>query len=126
FPAGKRYGFFPGVSAGWVLSNESFWTKYAKTVNFMKLRASYGQMGNDKIDNFQFLSNYGFEKNSVLQGAIFVDNLTFNPAIYPVRVANPNITWEVANTLNVGLEAQLWNGRFGLEFDYFRADRDKI
>ncbi|MGK9120892.1 SusC/RagA family TonB-linked outer membrane protein [Olivibacter jilunii] len=126
FPAGKRYGFFPGVSAGWVLSNESFWTKYAKTVNFMKLRASYGQMGNDKIDNFQFLSNYGFEKNSVLQGAIFGDNLTFNPAIYPVRVANPNITWEVANTLNVGLEAQLWNGRFGLEFDYFRADRDKI
>ncbi len=121
FPSGKRFGFFPGVSAGWVVSKESFWGGMSDVMDFLKLRGSWGQMGNDKIDNFQYLSNYGFGS-----GAVFGDDLGLDPSIYPLRIPNPNITWEVANNLNVGIETQLLNGSLSLEVDYFRSKRTNI
>ncbi|WP_170252544.1 TonB-dependent receptor [Adhaeribacter aerolatus] len=121
FPRDKRFGFFPGFSAGWVVSNENFWKNNINLVDFFKVRGSWGQMGNDKVANFQYLSNYGFGS-----GSIFGNDLGLNPSIYPIRIPNENITWEVANNFNVGIESQLFNGSVSLEVDYFRTKRSNI
>lgn len=121
FPSNKRFGFFPGVSAGWVLSNEGFWKNNIKAIDFFKIRGSWGQMGNDKVASFQYLSNYGFGG-----GAILGNDLGLSSSIYPLRIPNPNITWEVANNFNVGIESQLANGALTLEVDYFRTKRSNI
>lgn len=117
FPAGNRYGFFPGVSAGWRLSEEDF-IRNIPAVDNLKIRASFGKMGNDQVDAFQYLSTYTFGT-----GYYFADPVTsLNRGITP----NTNITWEVAQTLNMGLEASFWNGLFGIEFDVFKTRRNNI
>lgn len=113
-----RYGFFPGILAGWNVSEEDFWKDNVKVVNFLKLRASYGQMGNDDVDAFQYLSTYGF--SSYIIGDQVAQTL------YEARVPNPNITWEVANNADVGLEGQLFAGKINFEFDYFYNKRKHI
>ena len=60
FPAEKRFGFFPGVSLGWRISEENFWTSLKPVIDYFKIRGSWGQTGNDRIDTYQFLSSYGF------------------------------------------------------------------
>ncbi|GAB3262896.1 TonB-dependent receptor [Larkinella harenae] len=125
FPRHQRYGFFPGFSAGWVVSNEGFWKNNINAVNFLKLRGSWGQMGNDKVKSYQFLSIYGFDSGTI-PGAIFGNNLSLNSAIYPVRIPNPNITWEVANTFNLGVETHFFNGALTVEADYFYTNRSNI
>lgn len=121
FPRGKRFGFFPGFSAGWVVSNEGFWKNNIQAIDFFKIRGSWGQMGNDKVARFQYLSNYGFGS-----GAIFGDDLSLHESIYPIRIPNPNITWEVSNNFNVGIESQLFYGELSLELDYFHTKRSNI
>lgn len=118
FPSGKRYGFFPGVSAGWRLSEEDFIKNSLPYVDNLKLRASYGKMGNDQVDAFQYLSTYTFS-----DGYYFADPVTqLNRGLTP----NPGITWEVAQTANVGLEASLWKGLLGVELDIFKTRRNNI
>ncbi|MGM9507255.1 SusC/RagA family TonB-linked outer membrane protein [Larkinella sp. GY13] len=125
FPSDRRFGFFPGFSAGWVISNEGFWKNNVNTVSFLKMRGSWGQMGNDKVSSYQYLSIYGFDSGTI-PGAIFGNNLSLNSAIYPVRIPNPNITWEVANTFNFGLESHFLNGALTVEADYFNTKRSNI
>ncbi|WP_343304902.1 TonB-dependent receptor [Chitinophaga niabensis] len=121
FPSNKRFGFFPGVSAGWVLSRENFWKRaIGTTVDYFKLRASYGQMGNDLINPFQYMNTFGIAEG----GTVFGDKL--NTGIYTLRVPNENITWEVSNNLDVAIEAKFFNGLFGIEAEYFNTNRYSI
>ncbi|MFD1143613.1 TonB-dependent receptor [Larkinella insperata] len=118
FPIGKRYGFFPGVSVGWRLSEERFIKEGLNFVDNLKLRASIGKMGNDQVDAFQYLSTYTFA-----DGYYFADPVTqLNRGLTP----NPNITWEVARTTNIGLEASFWKGLLGIELDVFNTRRNNI
>ncbi|GAB3275206.1 TonB-dependent receptor [Larkinella harenae] len=118
FPVGKRYGFFPGVSVGWRLSEEPFIKDRLTFIDNLKLRASIGKMGNDQVDAFQYLSTYTFG-----DGFYFADPVTqLNRGLTP----NPNITWEVARTTNLGLEALFWKGLLGIELDVFNTRRNNI
>lgn len=120
FPKGRRMGLFPGASAGWVLSNESFWKKSIHTLDYFKIRASWGQMGNDQIDPFQYLSTYGFSDGGVMLGG------DLNKGIYQLRSPNADITWEVANNYDVGVEAKILGDKLAFEGDYFLTRRSNI
>lgn len=124
FAKGHRWGFFPAVSAGWVISSEKFWEEASKVVNFLKIKASWGKMGNDNIAAYQFVSQYKFADT----GAYFGDgaDAKINKAFYLSRVANPLVTWESANTTNVGFSANFLNNMFSLDFDWFRSVRSDI
>jgi TonB-linked SusC/RagA family outer membrane protein len=119
FAQGKRYGFFPGVSAGWRLSEEDFIQAALPFVNQLKIRASYGELGNDRIATYQFLHSFFIGNN-------YVFGTTDAPGIYEGVLSNPNVTWERAKKTDIGLEAQLWNGKLGIDFTYWRQQREKI
>lgn len=118
FPTNKQWGFFPSISAGWRLSEESFMDNIA-VVDELKLRASYGQMGNDNVGAFQHISAYTYNNNYVIGGG---DVIGLAPYVTP----NPYITWEVAKTTNVGVDFSLWNGLVSGQFDYFKTVRSNI
>jgi TonB-linked SusC/RagA family outer membrane protein len=118
FPTNKRFGFFPSASAGWRISEEPF-MKGLDYLNNLKIRGSWGKMGNDLVDAFQYLTAYGYGSPYV------IGNKDVNGLVQS-GVPNPNITWETAVTWNAGLDAQLWNGLLGVEFDYFKTRRSDI
>ena len=119
FPKDKRWGFFPGFSVGWRLSEESFLQDVAFVDN-LKLRASYGEMGNDQISPFQYLSKYNLSPIGTHFGG-------GTQAILTTGVApNANITWEVAKNSNVGLDATFLEGALGLTLDVFKQRRSNI
>lgn len=120
FPKGRRMGLFPGASAGWVLSNEGFWKKSIRTLDYFKVRAAWGQMGNDQIDPFQYLSTYGFSAGGVMLGG------DLNKGLYQLRSPNEAITWEVANNYDVGIEAKILGDKLAFEGDYFLTKRSNI
>lgn len=113
---GKRWGFFPSVSGAWRIAEEKFFKENAKLsfVNNLKLRASYGVLGNDGGDDvagYQYL-----EKYKIVTGGAFGSASTgILPDVYP----NPNITWEKTATLDLGFDLSMWNGLLSFEFDYF-------
>ena len=122
FPENDRFGFFPGVLAGWNISNEDFFNVGA--VDYLKLRGSYGQMGNDQVffnnelQEYAFLSLYSFGTypiNSIVQTTL-VEQL----------LANPSFTWERANNYNFGLDAILFNNRVDVTLEYFFNRRSNI
>ncbi|WP_315820795.1 TonB-dependent receptor [Paraflavitalea speifideaquila] len=123
FPQSDRYGFFPGILLGWRLSEENF-MKPLHFIDNLKLRASWGQMGNDNIifggvlQEYRYLSTYGF--NSYIAGGNIVKTLIES------GVPNPGYTWEVANNSNVGLEGAVLNNKLTFELDYFYNIRSKI
>ncbi|MGC3944089.1 MAG: TonB-dependent receptor [Chryseolinea sp.] len=128
FPEDSRWGFFPGVSAGWVISEESF-MQNINFINRLKIRGSWGQLGNDRMsarnvwdDEFQFANNFGFGGNYVFDYTTLTTSIT--PTTYPI--ANPNITWEVANNSNIGIEGNLFEGKISFEFDYFNNLRSQM
>ncbi len=98
FPGNKRYGFFPGVSVGWRLSEEDFIKEALPFVNELKLRASYGELGNNRVGAFNYLQSYFIGQN-------YVFGSTDAPGIYSSLLANPDITWERAKKTDFGLEA---------------------
>jgi TonB-linked SusC/RagA family outer membrane protein len=118
FPAGQRYGFFPGVSGNWNISNEKF-MKGLKFLDYLKLRASYGEMGNDKVGAYQYLTSYTYGSNYVFNG-------TNNQGLVQSNAPNPNITWEVAKTTDIGLEFGFLKGLLNAEIDVFKTNRSNI
>lgn len=116
FPKDHQYGYFPSISAGWRISKESFFN--VGFINDLKLRASYGTLGNDNVGLFQYLNNYSFNNQLVLGSNIV-------PGIDLTKLSNPNIHWEVAKKLDVGLNATFLNN-FSLEFIYFQQKRSNI
>lgn len=120
FADGKQWGFFPGASLGWVLSEENF-MKGVSAITFLKLRTSYGLLGNDRINPFQYLNLYSFSSNTgyVIGGQ---NQNIINPSV----TANPDVTWERKKTFDVGVEGSLFNGKLSFEFDYFRMRTSEI
>ena len=120
FARGKQFGFFPAFSVGWRVSEENFWKNNIGFVNNFKLRGSWGQTGNDRIDEYQYLSSYGFNSEYYDFGINQQNKL-----LYELRVPNEAVTWEVATQTNIGFESLLFN-RLSFEFDYFHNLRTDI
>ncbi len=118
FPKGNRFGFFPGVSVGWRISEEAFWKKSLSFIDNFKIRTSWGQMGNDRVAAFQYMTAYTFDNPAILNGSI-------QQGLWLKRTANPYITWEVANTYNVGIDANFLKD-FSLTVDFFKTKRNNI
>lgn len=119
FPADKRFGFFPGVSFGWIVSDESFWINNLSPINHFKFRASWGQTGNDRIAEYQYLSSYGFGSLNY----VFGDE---EKTLTELRIPNPNVTWEVADQFNVGVDVGFLNNKINISADYFYNLRSNI
>jgi TonB-linked SusC/RagA family outer membrane protein len=116
FPEESRTGYFPSVSLGWRLSEESIIKNNASWINNLKLRLSYGQTGNDAVTAFQYLTGY-----NILSGGN--NNYLFGNDVYRLLrttgMPNMNITWHEMNIYNAGIDAKFLNGLFGFEFDMF-------
>lgn len=128
FAKSHRFGFFPSVGIAWNIANESFWETFKQTVNNLKLRYSYGLVGNDQIgsanDRFYYLSELDMWNKS--RGASFGTDLSENKSgILMLRDANPNIGWEISYKQNYALELGLWNN-LTLIAEYFREKRTNI
>jgi len=124
FPESERFGFFPGAMAGWVVSEENFWKENVPVINYFKIRASYGQMGNDniyyddKLQEYQYFSTYSF--------GTYIVNDKLAKSLFESRVPNEMITWEVANNYNLGFDFQFLQGKLNFEFDIFKNRRNSI
>lgn len=120
FPEGKRYGFFPGLQFGWRVSQEDFWSGLKETINYMKIRASWGQMGNDQIAEFMYISGYAYENEMELLG-----DEVYQPLDQTVT-PNPNVTWEKENSYNLGVDMHFFDDRIIWESDFFYKYRNDI
>ena len=123
FPENKRWGFFPGVSAGWRISEEPFIKKSTPWLTNLKIRASYGEQGNDQIDSFQYMTTYGYTSASSYKQRFDDKDVNF---IIPGKVPNKNVTWEVAKTWNIGIDGSIKNGLLGWELEFFKTERSNI
>lgn len=127
FASGNRFGYFPSVSAGWTISNEKFMESTQSWLDFLKIRASWGQVGNQNIKNYQYLAPIKNSNTHYLFGSGFDDagaasQLATNWGAYPSRLANPDLTWETSEQTNIGLDARFLNSRLGLNFDFYMKD----
>ena len=127
FAAGKRFGFFPSVAVGWVISNEPFWKGIKEQVNLFKLRASYGLVGNDVIskdyaDRFPYLTTVDMG-----QGYDVCIGNNFERKYGPILsvYGNPNATWEESRKLDIGVEIGLFDS-LNIIFDWFKEKRSGI
>jgi TonB-linked SusC/RagA family outer membrane protein len=127
FAPGKRFGFFPAYSLGWVASQESFFPK-SGFVTFLKVRGSYGEVGNDNIGGTRFL--YRETSYSSVANMYYFGNVgsTFSgfPGIREGATGNPNVTWERAVKQNLGLELSLWKDKIKFTGDVFSEKRSDI
>jgi TonB-linked SusC/RagA family outer membrane protein len=124
----KRFGFFPSVGASWYVSNEEFWKPYKETVSNLKIRATYGLVGNDAVgdpqDRFYYLSDVNM--NDADRGSVFGTNNGYSrTGIFVNRYGNSNITWETATKTNLGLELGLFN-QVNVQLDLYREHRRNI
>ncbi|WP_020601675.1 SusC/RagA family TonB-linked outer membrane protein [Spirosoma spitsbergense] len=124
FASGNRYGFFPAASVGWVASNESF-LKQSKAVTFLKLRGSYGLVGNDIIASQGLSTRYLYTATYSGGGYFFGTGNTATGGYAENIVANPNATWEKEKSMNVGVDVTLFK-KLDVSFDYFNRDRYDI
>jgi TonB-linked SusC/RagA family outer membrane protein len=122
FPESDRFGFFPGVLVGWNLTNEPFFN--VQGIDYLKIRASYGQMGNDQVyyndelQEYAYLSTYGFGEYPI--------NSVVETTLRETVLANPSFTWERANNFNVGVDGTIIGGMFDFTLEYFYNKRDQI
>ncbi len=120
FAPNVRTGYFPAVSAGWLVTSEDF-MKGMKAVDYLKIKASYGKLGSDRIaSRFGYYNRYNLVPNNYPFGGILSNGLI------PGAVANPNVTWETSTKTDVGFETRLLNNLIGIDFTYFREDRKDI
>lgn len=131
FPAASRWGFFPGVTAGWRISEESFFKKSVPAISSLKLRASWGQLGNDQVyfngslREYDYLPTYAYG-DVVNSSWGYVMGGQVAQTLYENGVPNTTLTWEVANNSDIGLEGSALNGKIFFEFDVFQNKRSNI
>ncbi|WP_299525582.1 TonB-dependent receptor [uncultured Lutibacter sp.] len=117
FAEGNRWGTFPSVSAGWILTKEDFMEGESDIIDFAKIRTSWGQNGNQSIPNFIYSSQIAY----VFPGYFFGDTKPVSGVTsYPERVTNPDVKWETSEQLNIGFDAELLNSRLGVTFDWYK------
>jgi TonB-linked SusC/RagA family outer membrane protein len=126
FTDGKRWGFFPSVSAGWVVSNEKFMEDTKSWMDFLKIRASWGQNGNKDINKYQYLATIALSGEAFDSGYKFASDMETSVAgtpktgAYANIVPNPDLTWETSEQLDLGFDARFLNSRLGLTFDWYK------
>jgi TonB-linked SusC/RagA family outer membrane protein len=113
----KRYGFFPSFSAGWIVSKESFMNNF-KWLSLLKLRGSWGELGNQNIGNYPYISSL------VLSQGVLNNNIV--SAAAQTVAANRQITWESTEVLNLGFDAGAFGNKLNIEFDYYIKNTDDI
>jgi len=139
FAPGKRFGTFPAGSVGWVISDEAFFKPISKVVSFMKLRASWGLVGNDKIgeDRFMYIADPYYVNQSALyerqgkdDGAYAynfgVENGTATKGAIEAAKNNPDVTWEKAFKQDYGVDVNFLNDQLRATFDYYKEHRKDI
>jgi TonB-linked SusC/RagA family outer membrane protein len=121
FPSHSRYGLFPSVSAGWIISEEPFLKNQLAFLDFLKIRGSYGEVGNDRSGNDRFLwfTSWGTGRREDYGYA-------FGEGWRQGAVGNDNVTWERGRQANVALEANLWKGKLGVTAEVFKERRSNI
>lgn len=112
FGKGNKWGYFPSASIAWQLGDESFMEFWRSTVTNFKVRASYGQTGNDGIGSYKSLRTYAF-------GNVYLGGPDIVKFLYPNNAGNANLKWETTSQFDVGFDAILWNGKVELNFDYY-------
>jgi TonB-linked SusC/RagA family outer membrane protein len=121
FAKGRRWGYFPSVSAGWVITNEAFMDPLKDQLDFFKIRASWGQNGNCNIDPFQYLATISFDGYYGFGS----DNDSYYTGAYGDIIANPEITWETSEQINIGFDSRWFASRLGFTFDWYtKTTRD--
>ena len=127
FAKGHRWGTFPSVSAGWVLTSEKFMQPTSSWLDYFKIRASWGQNGNCNIANFYYLSNMAFSPTDYADyGYKFGSDIlhsvlgTYTTGAYAKNVPNENVTWETSEQWNVGFDARFLDSRLGVNFDWYK------
>lgn len=134
FAPGKRYGTFPSVSVGWIPSQEKWWAPVKNVISYLKFRGSYGLVGNDNTNGARFLylpGTWQFYNGSMTwnpqeRGANFGVNGNWLPAVKELTAGNPNVTWEKATKINVGMDAGFFNDKLHAYVDFFWEDRKDI
>jgi TonB-linked SusC/RagA family outer membrane protein len=118
FAPGHQWGYFPSVSAGWVMTNSSFLSSTQGWLSFFKLRASWGQVGNQNASDYNYLAliqsattNYSFGPNEGTAGLV--------PGAYNYNISNPKLKWETSEQSNVGFDARLFNGKVMANVDLY-------
>lgn len=120
YPPEGRWGYFPSISAGWRVSEEAFMKSNFPELNNLKIRGSYGILGNDAVSNFDYLTGYNITDKSYIFGN------TPHPIIESAGLANADITWEQMTMSNVGIDGMWYNGLIGFELDGFYRLREGI
>lgn len=134
FAPDKRYGLFPSISLGWIPSNEDWWEPVKNVIGYLKIRGSWGLVGNDNTNGARFLYLPGawqFYTGSMTvdpqnRGANFGTNGNWLPAVKELTSGNPNVTWETARKINVGVDAAFLRDRLHAYVDFFWEDRKDI
>ena len=123
FAPGKKWGFFPSFSAGWKISEEAFFKNTIKAFDYLKIRGSYGKLGNDRIAPYRYLSSYQFGRGYPLGDA---GSLGINQGLNSTGIPDPNTTWETAKSVNIGFDGSMWNRKLNFEFDWFQKRTSDI
>jgi TonB-linked SusC/RagA family outer membrane protein len=119
FPSNQRFGFFPSVSAGWKINNESFWKVSPKAISELKIRGSYGSLGNGNIASYAFQEIFNINQSGIILNGVRPQT-TRNPAVVP-----ENLTWETSTTSNIGLDISMLSNRLSFSGDaYVRKTTD--
>jgi TonB-dependent starch-binding outer membrane protein SusC len=113
FAPGNRWGLFPSLGLGWVISQENFFKENVKFVSNLKVRANYGMVGESRVDARLWQSRYKVDPNGYSYNESMYGGL--NPSILP----NPDITWEKARTMNLGLDAALFNNKLNITYEFY-------
>ena len=122
FAPGHRWGYFPSVSAGWLLSNESFLGATKQWLDYFKIRASWGQVGNQNIGFgqnigfYQYLTPISYANVNYIFGS---EEGELTRGAYPSRLGNPNVTWETSEQTNFGFDSRLLKGKLSFNLDYY-------
>ena len=124
FPSGSRWGFFPAISVGWRISEEAFIKDWIPFLTNLKLRASYGEMGDDAgaATYPQTVVAYNIAKDNV--GYFY--NGTYMAGVTATAIPNPNLTWYTAKTYNLGLDFDLWNQKLSGTIELFKRNRSGL
>jgi len=126
FTDGKRWGFFPSASVGWVVSNEKFMESTKSWMDFLKIRASWGQNGNNRINKYQYLATIALSGEAYDSGYKFGSDMATSVAgtpqvgAYANIVPNPDLTWETNEDIDLGFDARFLNSRLGVNFDWYK------
>lgn len=120
FAKGHRWGYFPSISAGWNIVEESFFSDLRPYVDQLKLRASWGENGNCNIPTFKYLSSiaYGSAGNAALY-YFGTDKSVATIGSYPDQIANENLKWETSRQIDLGIDSRYLNNRLGFSFDWY-------